>query len=49
MGSTQLLDAVTMTLSQEFHAFSVPLNEKTRNLRSTAKLLLEVNLGATLP
>lgn len=47
MGRTQLQDAVPMTLGQEFHAFSVLLNEETRNLHRTAELLLEVNLGAT--
>jgi len=47
MGRTQLQDAVPMILGQEFHAFSVLLNEETRNLRRTAELLLEVNLGAT--
>ena len=46
MGRTQLQDAVPMTLGQEFHAFSVLLNEETRNLHRTAELL-EVNLGAT--
>ena len=47
MGRTQLQDAVPMTLGQEFHAFSVLLNEETKNLLRTAELLLEVNLGAT--
>ncbi|TID27125.1 aspartate ammonia-lyase, partial [Avibacterium paragallinarum] len=46
MGRTQLQDAVPMTLGQEFKAFSVLL-EEVRNLKRTAKLLLEVNLGAT--
>lgn len=47
MGRTQLQDAVPMTLGQEFKAFSVLLEEEVRNLKRTAKLLLEVNLGAT--
>ncbi|WP_392441208.1 aspartate ammonia-lyase [Edwardsiella piscicida] len=47
MGRTQLQDAVPMTLGQEFHAFSVLLNEEVKNLQRTAELLLEVNLGAT--
>lgn len=47
MGRTQLQDAVPMTLGQEFHAFSVLLNEEVKNLHRTAELLLEINLGAT--
>ncbi|WP_303817830.1 aspartate ammonia-lyase [Actinobacillus minor] len=47
MGRTQLQDAVPMTVGQEFKAFSVLLDEEVRNLKRTAKLLLEVNLGAT--
>ncbi len=47
MGRTQLQDAVPMTLGQEFNAFSVLLNEEIKNIRRTAELLLEVNLGAT--
>ena len=47
MGRTQLQDAVPMTLGQEFHAFSVLMQEEIRNLKRTAELLLEVNLGAT--
>ncbi|MBD1576047.1 MULTISPECIES: aspartate ammonia-lyase [Vibrio] len=47
MGRTQLQDAVPMTVGQEFHAWSVTLNEEIRNLDYISKLLLEVNLGAT--
>lgn len=47
MGRTQLQDAVPMTVGQEFKAFSVLLEEEVKNLKRTAKLLLEVNLGAT--
>ncbi|MGL6261266.1 aspartate ammonia-lyase [Vibrio sp. WXL103] len=47
MGRTQLQDAVPMTVGQEFHAWSVTLNEEIRNLEYTSKLLLEINLGAT--
>ena len=47
MGRTQLQDAVPMTIGQEFKAFAVLLEEEVRNLKRTAKLLLEVNLGAT--
>ena len=47
MGRTQLQDAVPMTVGQEFKAFAVLIEEEIRNLNNTAKLLLEVNLGAT--
>jgi aspartate ammonia-lyase len=47
MGRTQLQDAVPMTVGQEFHAWSVTINEEIRNLKYIAELLLEVNLGAT--
>ncbi len=36
-----------MTVGQEFKAFAVLLEEEVRNLKRTADLLLEVNLGAT--
>lgn len=36
-----------MTVGQEFHAWAVTLSEEIRNLEYTAKLLLEVNIGAT--
>ena len=45
MGRTQLQDAVPMTVGQEFKAFAVLLEEEVRNLKRTAELLLEVNLG----
>lgn len=47
MGRTQLQDAVPMTVGQEFHAFATLLKEEIKNLKYTAELLLEVNLGAT--
>ncbi|MFC0179751.1 aspartate ammonia-lyase [Thorsellia kenyensis] len=47
MGRTQLQDAVPMTLGQEFKAFDVLLSEEKKNIHYVAKLLLEVNLGAT--
>ncbi|MEH6531379.1 MAG: aspartate ammonia-lyase [Photobacterium frigidiphilum] len=47
MGRTQLQDAVPMTVGQEFHAYAVLLKEEIKNLKYTADLLLEVNLGAT--
>lgn len=47
MGRTQLQDAVPMTLGQEFQAYDILLREEIKNLNYVAKLLLEVNLGAT--
>ncbi len=47
MGRTQLQDAVPMTVGQEFKAFSVLIKEEIKNIKYTAQLLLEVNLGAT--
>ncbi|WP_261816173.1 aspartate ammonia-lyase [Vibrio gallicus] len=47
MGRTQLQDAVPMTVGQEFRGWSITLAEEIRNLEYTAKLLLEVNIGAT--
>ncbi|MCE1892602.1 aspartate ammonia-lyase, partial [Enterobacter hormaechei] len=47
MGRTQLQDAVPMTLGQEFRAFSMLMKEEIKNIKWTAELLLEVNLGAT--
>ncbi|KXI22997.1 aspartate ammonia-lyase [Photobacterium sanguinicancri] len=47
MGRTQLQDAVPMTVGQEFHAFGILIKEEIKNLKHTAELLLEVNLGAT--
>ncbi|MGL4734739.1 MAG: aspartate ammonia-lyase [Enterovibrio sp.] len=47
MGRTQLQDAVPMSVAQEFRAFSVLLKEEIKNIKYTAELLLEVNLGAT--
>lgn len=47
MGRTQLQDAVPMSLGQEFEAFSVLMHEEMRYLQFQARMLLEVNLGAT--
>lgn len=47
MGRTQLQDAVPMTVGQEFHAFAVLIEEEIRHLQFAARLLLELNLGAT--
>ena len=48
MGRTQLQDAVPMTLGQEFHALSRINERRNQNLKRTAELLLEMNLGATV-
>ncbi len=47
MGRTQLEDVVPMTVGQEFFAFAALLKKEMKNLKYTAELLLEVNLGAT--
>jgi aspartate ammonia-lyase len=47
VGRTQLQDAVPMTLGQEFHGFATTLGEDEMRLRENARLLYEVNLGAT--
>ncbi len=47
MGRTQLQDAVPMTLGQEFDAYAVTLQEEVDNLNQSARLLLEINMGAT--
>lgn len=47
MGRTQLQDAVPMTLGSTFEAFAELLEEEIVRLRANARLLLEVNLGAT--
>ncbi|GAB3627603.1 aspartate ammonia-lyase [Pandoraea terrae] len=47
MGRTQLQDAVPMTLGQEFSTFAVMLGEDEERLREAAKLICEINLGAT--
>lgn len=47
MGRTQLQDAVPMTLGQEFEAYSANLREEIERLESNAKLLFEINMGAT--
>ncbi len=47
MGRTQLQDAVPMTLGMEFCAYATTLKEDMVRLKETAKLLLEVNMGAT--
>ena len=47
MGRTQLQDAVPMSLGQEFGGFAVNLDEELHVLGSAARMLLDVNLGAT--
>lgn len=47
MGRTQLQDAVPMTLGQEFHAWGVMIREDIQRVREAAKLIHEINLGAT--
>ncbi|MFK0074180.1 aspartate ammonia-lyase [Arthrobacter woluwensis] len=47
MGRTQLQDAVPMTLGQEFGSFAVTIGEDRERLRESARLMYEINLGAT--
>jgi len=47
IGRTQLQDAVPMTLGQEFAAWSITVGEDMERLREAARLLHEMNLGAT--
>lgn len=47
MGRTQLQDAVPMTLGQEFGTYAVMLDEDMERLREAAKLIVEINMGAT--
>ena len=47
MGRTQLQDAVPMTLGQEFSTYAVMLFEDEARLEEAARLIREINLGAT--
>ncbi|MFI8103257.1 lyase family protein [Streptomyces sp. NPDC086023] len=47
MGRTQLQDAVSMTLGQEFSAFAGMLDEDRSRLAEALGLIHEINLGAT--
>jgi aspartate ammonia-lyase len=47
MGRTQLQDAVPMTLGQEFSTYAVMLAEDELRLREAARLICEINMGAT--
>jgi aspartate ammonia-lyase len=47
MGRTQLQDAVPMTLGQEFSTYAEMLSEDVLRLREAARLICEINMGAT--
>jgi aspartate ammonia-lyase len=47
MGRTQLQDAVPMTLGQEFSTYAEMLSEDVQRLREAARLICEINMGAT--
>ena len=47
VGRTQLQDAVPMTLGQEFHGFATAIGQDRDALTEAARLLGEINLGAT--
>ena len=47
MGRTQLLDAVPMTVGQEFNAYANNLEEEILNLERNIKLFHEINMGGT--
>jgi aspartate ammonia-lyase len=47
MGRTQLQDAVPMTLGQEFSTYAEMLSEDTLRLGEAARLICEINMGAT--
>ncbi len=47
VGRTQMQDAVPMTLGQEFHGFATTMGEDHARLAENAKLLFEINMGAT--
>jgi aspartate ammonia-lyase len=47
LGRTQLQDAVPMTLGQEFSTYAVMLAEDQERLSEAARLIQEINLGAT--
>lgn len=47
LGRTQLQDAVTMTVGQEFRAWATTLTEEVPRLREAQGLLRVVNLGGT--
>ncbi|NLI46475.1 MAG: aspartate ammonia-lyase [Acidobacteria bacterium] len=47
LGRTQLQDAVPMTLGQEFAAVAITIGEDMERLREAARLIHEMNMGAT--
>ncbi|MGE4528097.1 MAG: aspartate ammonia-lyase [Rhodospirillaceae bacterium] len=47
MGRTHLQDAVPMSLGDEFHGWGTTIGEEVERIAEAAKLLREVNLGAT--
>ncbi|WCK80074.1 aspartate ammonia-lyase [Agrobacterium fabrum] len=47
VGRTQLQDAVPMTAGQELEAFAEMINEDISQVRSTAGMLTEINLGGS--
>lgn len=47
MGRTQLMDAVPMTLGQEFDAYAVMVGEDIQRVREARQLIHEINMGAT--
>jgi aspartate ammonia-lyase len=47
VGRTQLQDAAPMTLGQEFSTYAVMLAEDQDRLREVARLVCEINMGAT--
>ncbi len=47
LGRTQLQDADSMTLGQEFGAFATAISEDTERLEASKTLFYEVNIGAT--
>jgi len=47
MGRTQLMDAVPMTLGQEFDAYAVMVGEDMQRVAEAQSLIREINMGAT--
>ena len=47
MGRTHLQDAVPMALGAEFHGWGTTIGEEVQRIGDVAKLLHEINLGAT--
>jgi aspartate ammonia-lyase len=47
MGRTQLMDAVPMTLGQEFEAYAVTVGEDIQRVLEARSLIREINMGAT--